>query len=214
MKRLPILAAALGLALGATAAFAQDNQHGDRAQGQGQDHPQAQAHPQAGDHGGDKPGPGGGDHARPADHNPAPAVHRDVNRNVTTNVHRNVTTNVHRNVTQNVHRNVTQNVHRNVTTNVRRNVDVTQYRRAFQAPRRFHAARAWSPPHGYAYRRFNLGERIPSAFLVADFFLNDFGNYGLVSPPSGYIWVRDGNDAVLVNRYTGEVIQVQYDVFY
>lgn len=33
-------------------------------------------------------------------------------------------------------------------------------------------------------------------------------------PPYGAIWVRVGNDALLVDRDSGEVITVQYDVFY
>ena len=87
-------------------------------------------------------------------------------------------------------------------------------RKAVRAPRRFRAARAWIAPRGFTYRRFSLGERIPSVLLAADYFLADFSLYGLVVPPAGYVWVRDGTDAVLVDRYTGEVVQVEYDVFY
>jgi Ni/Co efflux regulator RcnB len=50
--------------------------------------------------------------------------------------------------------------------------------------------------------------------LAADFFLTSYWLYGLDPPPPDYVWVRDGPDAVLVDRYTGEVIQVVYDVFY
>jgi hypothetical protein len=28
------------------------------------------------------------------------------------------------------------------------------------------------------------------------------------------VWVRVGSDAVLVDRYTGQVVQVAYDIFY
>jgi len=94
------------------------------------------------------------------------------------------------------------------------NVNVRVTRKAFRAPRRFHAARPWVAPRGFTYRRFVLGERVPSALLAATFFLTDFGLYGLQPPPPGYVWVRDGDDAVLVDRYTGEVVQVAYDVFY
>jgi Ni/Co efflux regulator RcnB len=50
--------------------------------------------------------------------------------------------------------------------------------------------------------------------LAADYFLTSYALYGLAPPPPGYVWVRDGTDAVLVDRYTGQVIQVQEDVFY
>ncbi|HEX3942746.1 MAG TPA: RcnB family protein [Rhizomicrobium sp.] len=87
-------------------------------------------------------------------------------------------------------------------------------RKAVRAPRRFRAARPWHAPRGFAYRRFRLGERVPSVFLASLYFLTDFTAYGLAPPPPGYIWIREGSDAVLVDRYTGEVIQVEYDIFY
>ena len=108
-------------------------------------------------------------------------------------------------------RNVTTNVQRNVTT---RKVDVTSYRKVVQAPRRYRATQAWVAPSGFTYRRFSLDERVPTGLLAASFFLSNFGSYGLVSPPYGYVWVRDGTDALLVNRYNGRVVQVQYGLFY
>jgi len=30
----------------------------------------------------------------------------------------------------------------------------------------------------------------------------------------GYVWVRYGPDALLIDTYTGEIIQVRYDVFW
>ena len=33
-------------------------------------------------------------------------------------------------------------------------------------------------------------------------------------PPPGTVWVRYGNDALLIDRYSGEVIQVVYGIFY
>jgi Ni/Co efflux regulator RcnB len=90
----------------------------------------------------------------------------------------------------------------------------TVIRKAVRAPRRFQAARPWIAPRGFAYRRFALGERVPGVLLAASYFLMDYSLYGLEPPPPGYVWVRDGTDAVLVDRYTGEVVQVEYDVFY
>jgi hypothetical protein len=33
-------------------------------------------------------------------------------------------------------------------------------------------------------------------------------------PPPGTVWVRYGSDAVLIDRDTGEVIRVVYNIFY
>jgi len=90
----------------------------------------------------------------------------------------------------------------------------TVIRKAVRAPRRFRAARPWIAPRGFVFRRFHLGERVPSVLLAPIYFLMDYSLYGLEPPPPGYVWVRDGTDAVLVDRYTGEVVQVEYDVFY
>jgi Ni/Co efflux regulator RcnB len=113
-----------------------------------------------------------------------------------------------RTVTERANGNV---VRRTVTERPNGNVVV---RKAVRAPRRFHAARPWIAPRGFVFRHFRLGERVPAVLLASNYFLLDFGLYGLLPPPPGYIWIREGSDAVLVDRYTGEVIQVQYDVFY
>jgi Ni/Co efflux regulator RcnB len=35
-----------------------------------------------------------------------------------------------------------------------------------------------------------------------------------MAPPFGYQWVRSGDDAILIDANTGEILQVRYDVFY
>jgi Ni/Co efflux regulator RcnB len=37
--------------------------------------------------------------------------------------------------------------------------------------------------------------------------------FGLAPPPYGYEWVRNGDDALLIDTNTGEILQVEYDVF-
>jgi Ni/Co efflux regulator RcnB len=96
---------------------------------------------------------------------------------------------------------------------VRTNGNVRVTRKVVRATRRFRAPRPWVAPRGFSYRRFSLGERVPAVLLGATYFL-DFALYGLEAPPPGYVWVRDGNDAVLVDQSTGEVVQVEYDIFY
>jgi Ni/Co efflux regulator RcnB len=80
------------------------------------------------------------------------------------------------------------------------------------ATRHFRAGPYRAPP-GFRYRRWGLGERLPGAFFARSFWIGDFGIYGLFAPPYGYVWVRYGPDAVLIDEYTGEVISVEYGMF-
>ena len=68
-------------------------------------------------------------------------------------------------------------------------------------------------PHGWNYRSWRVGERLPFLFLSASYFI-DYYDYDLPPPPYGYRWVRYGPDALLVNIYTGEVDDVIYGIFY
>ena len=89
----------------------------------------------------------------------------------------------------------------------------TQYRRNFQSPKRFRIG-IYHAPRGYHYRRWHYGERLPITFYARDYWLMDFIAYGLFAPPPGTVWVRYGDDALLIDTDTGEIIQVRYDVFY
>jgi Ni/Co efflux regulator RcnB len=116
-----------------------------------------------------------------------------------------------------VRRTVTERPNGKVTTRTvreRPNGNVRVTRKTFRAPRRFHIGRPWVAPRGFVFRHFRLGERVPAVLLATDYFLTSYWLYGLEAPPPGYIWIREGTDAVLVDRYTGEVVQVAYDVFY
>ena len=73
---------------------------------------------------------------------------------------------------------------------------------------------AFRYPHGYAYRRWRLGERLPPLFLAAPFYFDSWANYGFGPPPPGYRWVRYGPDLLLVSLRTGRISRVIYGVFY
>jgi Ni/Co efflux regulator RcnB len=95
----------------------------------------------------------------------------------------------------------------------RRHVDVQQYRRNLNAPRRYRVENyRWRK--GYSYRRYGYGQRLPRNYYGRDFWLTNFFFYGLFAPPDGYIWVRYGPDALLIDEYTGEIVQVRYNMFY
>lgn len=87
------------------------------------------------------------------------------------------------------------------------------YHQNFRASQRFRAAPYRRPP-GYFARRWSWGQTLPVAFWTRDYWLTDFYAYDLPPPPYGAIWVRVGDDALLIDQYTGEIIEVDYGVFY
>ena len=69
-------------------------------------------------------------------------------------------------------------------------------------------------PHGYGYRHWVVGDRMPALFLATRYFYDNVAPLGLQPPPPGYRWVRYGPDLLLVNLRTGIVEDVAYGVFY
>ena len=68
-------------------------------------------------------------------------------------------------------------------------------------------------PFGYSYRPFNIGYQLFPAYYGQRYWI-DPGMYNLPYPPPGTQWVRYFNDAVLVDMYTGEVIDVIQGFFW
>jgi Ni/Co efflux regulator RcnB len=91
--------------------------------------------------------------------------------------------------------------------------DFSSYHRNFDAPRRFRVG-FYRRPAGWYPHHWVFGEILPALFWAPDFWLTDYYDFGLLPPPPGTIWVRDGEDALLIDRYSGEIIQVAYGVFY
>lgn len=87
------------------------------------------------------------------------------------------------------------------------------YHQNFRATQRFRAPPYRRPP-GYFVRRWSWGQTLPVAFWTRNYWLTDFYAYDLPPPPYGAIWVRVGDDALLIDQYTGEIIEVDYGVFY
>jgi Ni/Co efflux regulator RcnB len=87
------------------------------------------------------------------------------------------------------------------------------FRRNFNAPRRFHFG-LYNRPHGWYAHRWVYGERLPGGWYGRNYWIGNYATFGLIGPPDGYQWVRDGDDALLVDVDTGEVLQVEYGVFY
>jgi len=69
-------------------------------------------------------------------------------------------------------------------------------------------------PSGYGYRRWSIGAFLPSLFLAAPYYYDDWRGLGIDRPPPGRRWVRYGPDLLLVNVRTRRVEDVITDVFY
>jgi Ni/Co efflux regulator RcnB len=93
-----------------------------------------------------------------------------------------------------------------------RNFDRAPWQRNFNAERRFR----WQPyqrPPGWYARRWAFGMILPSLFWTQPYWITDYGQFGLADPPYGYVWVRDGDDALLVDVQSGYILQVIYGLF-
>ena len=93
------------------------------------------------------------------------------------------------------------------------NFDRASYQRNVTAGERFHYG-SYNAPRGFHYQRWTYGEYLPSIYWAHDYWLTSWWMFDLAIPPYGYEWVRYGDDALLVNVYTGQILQVDYGVFY
>ena len=91
-------------------------------------------------------------------------------------------------------------------------VDRGTYQHNFQAARSYKIG-PYHRPAGWVSHQWGYGEILPRAYWGSQYLLADYWLFSLEVPPSGYEWVRDGNDALLVNTDSGEILQVEYGVF-
>ena len=68
--------------------------------------------------------------------------------------------------------------------------------------------------YGYGYNRLSIGLVLDQIFWGRDYWISDPWQYRLPPAPYGTQWVRYYNDVVLVDVYSGEVIDVIYDFFW
>ena len=69
-------------------------------------------------------------------------------------------------------------------------------------------------PFGWNYRRWAHGSYLYPSYYRSSFWLNDPWHYRLPAAYGPYRWVRYWNDALLVNIYTGEVVDVMHSFFW
>ena len=68
-------------------------------------------------------------------------------------------------------------------------------------------------PFGYGYQPFDIGYRLVPAYYGQQYWI-DPATYSLPYPPPGTQWVRYWNDALLIDVYSGEVVDVIHNFFW
>jgi len=86
-------------------------------------------------------------------------------------------------------------------------------RQNVRSTKRYNAG-AYQLPPGYSRRQWNYSEHLPAAYYARSYWITNYLVYSLFFPPPGLLWVRVADDALLLDRNTGEIIQVRYGVFY
>jgi Ni/Co efflux regulator RcnB len=165
-------------------------------------------------------------HFRPATHAPRAAAHFRAMRAARPSAHRTARYGAHRTRGHAVHRAghhaARHAVHHAVNHAVRhathRRVAAhggafAKARRAVRAHRRFHVG-VYHRPRGWYAHHWVIGNRLPRGWFVRDYWLTDWAIYGLWAPVDGLVWVRVGPDAMLIDPDTGEVVGVEYAVFF
>ena len=71
-----------------------------------------------------------------------------------------------------------------------------------------------APYRDYRYRRLSIGFYLDSVFFGSRYWINDPWTYRLPAVYGPYRWVRYYDDVLLVNTYSGEVVDVIHDFFW
>lgn len=69
-------------------------------------------------------------------------------------------------------------------------------------------------PFGWNYRPYSIGWRLWPSYYSRNYWINDPWQYRLPYAPPGTVWVRYWDDALLVDRWSGEVIDVIHNFFW
>ena len=94
-----------------------------------------------------------------------------------------------------------------------RDDELNALRRNMQASRHLHGGH-YVAPQDYQYRHWRYGERLPRGYYTRDHWIGNSVGLGLSVPPSDLVWVRVGDDTLLIERDTGDIVQVRYNFFY
>ena len=72
----------------------------------------------------------------------------------------------------------------------------------------------YNDPFGWGYRPYSIGWRMWPNYYSSQYWLNDPWRYRLPYAPPGYRWVRYWDDAVLVDTWSGQVVDVIHSFFW
>jgi Ni/Co efflux regulator RcnB len=89
--------------------------------------------------------------------------------------------------------------------------DWSDWRRRHRSIYRLHR---YHDPFGWAYQLFSIGWRIWPNYYSSSYWINDPWMYRLPPAPPGTRWIRYYNDALLVDMWSGEVIDVIHNFFW
>jgi hypothetical protein len=89
-----------------------------------------------------------------------------------------------------------------------------RYPPVYRSQQRYRYAGYYRPPIGFYAYNWGFGDYLPHDWYGPDYLIYDWSSYGLPYPPPGYDWVRVGADALLIDSYTGQVVQVVRFLFW
>jgi Ni/Co efflux regulator RcnB len=69
-------------------------------------------------------------------------------------------------------------------------------------------------PFGWNYRPYQIGWRLWPNYYSSNYWINDPWQYRLPYAPPGYRWIRYYDDALLIDTWNGEVVDVIYNFFW
>jgi hypothetical protein len=72
----------------------------------------------------------------------------------------------------------------------------------------------YAPYRHYRYSRLSIGIVLDRLFWGQNYWIGDPWQYRLPDPGPGFTWVRYYNDVLLIDTYSGEVVDVIYDFFW
>ena len=72
----------------------------------------------------------------------------------------------------------------------------------------------YNDPFGWGYRPYSIGWRMWPSYYSSSYWLNDPWEYRLPYAPPGYRWIRYYDDAILIDTWNGQVVDVIYNFFW
>jgi Ni/Co efflux regulator RcnB len=63
-------------------------------------------------------------------------------------------------------------------------------------------------PYGWGYQPYSIGWRLWPSYYSRNYWITDPWMYRLPYAPAGYVWIRYWNDALLVDTWSGQVVDM------